>query len=292
MNVLDQSQICYCKLPSGHLIAYQVLKPRNQTSERKNTPLILIHGLSGVGLIDWSPFSESLSYDRTVVVFDNRDIGWSRPPKGRENEPLTLDDMGNDTIELIKHLQFESVDLLGFSMGGTILQHILMKSTKLPFRIKHAILASTFAVSPDMSDLGMFFPQEGGDETKTAEERKYEFTKKLMEAQYDDDWLTKNVEMLDHRVRTSLLAKRPGAVIMRQAMACQGLDLRAGLLNISPTIPILSLHGTKDKIVGFKEQAKILESIPHAQKAKVPDLKFGREYKKMINYYVMKILVE
>ncbi|EGF97483.1 uncharacterized protein MELLADRAFT_85326 [Melampsora larici-populina 98AG31] len=71
------------------------------------------------------------------------------------------------------------------------------------------------------------------------------------------------------------MARRPRAVIMRQAMACQGIDLRDGLSAISPSIPILSLHGQRDQIVGFKEQAKILEAIPHAQKANVPDLKFG-----------------
>ncbi|EGF97882.1 uncharacterized protein MELLADRAFT_113999 [Melampsora larici-populina 98AG31] len=67
-------------------LAYKVLKPRIKRPDTKDTPLILIHGLGAVGLIDWSPIAELLSYDRTVVVFDNRDIGWSRLSKGREND--------------------------------------------------------------------------------------------------------------------------------------------------------------------------------------------------------------
>ncbi|KAG0141626.1 hypothetical protein CROQUDRAFT_663587 [Cronartium quercuum f. sp. fusiforme G11] len=271
---LDSAKISYCLLPTGHSIAYRVLGPESSPK----LPFVLIQGLSGVGLVDWYPLANSMSSDRPVVVFDNRDIGWSKPPPKGLDETITLDEMANDVVELIKYLDFRAVDILGFSMGGAILQLILLRASELPFKIHHAILASTFAVTPTGTNLvELFLPSSDEKSDETAEQRKYRTTKKLLEAQYDAAWLAnpKNFEKLEQRVEQTHIAKRPVPVILRQALACQDIDLRASLSNISKAIRLLSIHGTTDEVVGFAEQAIILSFIRHAQVVKTPGAAYG-----------------
>lgn len=78
---------------------------------------------------------------RRVVIFDNRDLGLSSelgselPPSPREiikgiaegkpmhqKVPYLLDDMAADAAALIKALGAEKADVMGFSMGGMIVQ--------------------------------------------------------------------------------------------------------------------------------------------------------------------------
>ncbi len=59
--------------------------------------------------------------------------------------------MAADLIALIKHLGFKDIDACGWSMGGVILQHILILSAKpgtLAFRVHHALLTATTTKAP------------------------------------------------------------------------------------------------------------------------------------------------
>lgn len=51
--------------PDGQgTLAYKVLGKKSNSSNPATLPLVLIHGLSSVGLIDWSPLVEKLSESR------------------------------------------------------------------------------------------------------------------------------------------------------------------------------------------------------------------------------------
>ena len=90
--------------------AYQVLN-----GNHANTPLVMVMGLSGVKE-DWAPLAEALAKNRPVLVFDNRGIGESEIPEG----PYTIQEMAEDTLALIQHLGWSTVQLMGISMGGMI----------------------------------------------------------------------------------------------------------------------------------------------------------------------------
>lgn len=53
-----------------------------------------------------------------VIVFDNRGIGESTVAS--YFEPITIELMAQDTIELVKHLGIKRFNLFGGSMGGRI----------------------------------------------------------------------------------------------------------------------------------------------------------------------------
>lgn len=87
-----------------------------------------LDSLSAVGLVDWLPLAEHLAQTRPVLVFDNRGIGGSRVPPEKEDENYTCEDMAQDVIDLVNHVGWKDIDLLGFSM----VRHTLTeKSVKL-----------------------------------------------------------------------------------------------------------------------------------------------------------------
>lgn len=53
---------------------------------------------------------------RPVLIFDNRGIGSSRIPVELEDDDYTVEDMAQDVIDLVNHVGWREIDLLGFSM--------------------------------------------------------------------------------------------------------------------------------------------------------------------------------
>ena len=119
-------------LPSGITIEYE----RRGSGE----PLLLVMGLAGQ-LIDWPvEFVDRLvEAGFEVVLYDNRDVGLStktdwEPPSVRKTvismlmrRPVkgvgyTVDDMADDGADLMDALGFESMHVVGMSMGGMISQ--------------------------------------------------------------------------------------------------------------------------------------------------------------------------
>lgn len=91
------------------------------------TPLVLIMGLSCV-MEDWTPLVEALGRTRKVLIFDHRGIGKSVVPE-EWNHELDFDIMSNDLLSLLQSLgkQWLTIDALGFSMGGHMLQYMITR---------------------------------------------------------------------------------------------------------------------------------------------------------------------
>lgn len=99
------------------------------------TPVVFLNHLAAV-LDNWDPrIVDGLAAKHHVVVFDNRGVGASGgAPTDR------IEQMADDGIAFIKAMQFEQVDLFGFSMGGMISQEIVLKK---PHLVRKMILAGT-----------------------------------------------------------------------------------------------------------------------------------------------------
>jgi pimeloyl-ACP methyl ester carboxylesterase len=87
-------------------------------------PLLLIEGL-GAHMISWrEEFCHQLSdAGYTVIRLDNRDVGLSQHFPGHK---YTLSDMAADTAGVIRELGYESVHVVGQSMGGMIAQELAL----------------------------------------------------------------------------------------------------------------------------------------------------------------------
>ncbi|MGH7118680.1 MAG: alpha/beta fold hydrolase [Acetobacteraceae bacterium] len=78
---------------------------------------------------------DGLAATRPVIAVDYRGVGASGG-----KAPLTVAEMAQDAIALIRALGFKEVDLIGFSLGGFVAQDIVLKT---PDFVRKVILAGT-----------------------------------------------------------------------------------------------------------------------------------------------------
>jgi len=84
-------------------------------TSQEGKPLLLLHG--GLGSIDmFEPDLKTLSEKRTVITVDLQ--GHGRSELG--SRPFRYIDMGDDMAVIIKHLKYDKVDVMGYSMGGAV----------------------------------------------------------------------------------------------------------------------------------------------------------------------------
>jgi len=122
------------------------------------TPLLMIMGVGGQ-LVQWPPdFCEALIEEGfSLIRPDNRDVGLSEKfdhmgvPNTQSaflrqavglavNAPYTLEDMVEDHIQLLDHLNIETCHVLGISMGSMIAQIL---AAKYPHRVHTVTLMHT-----------------------------------------------------------------------------------------------------------------------------------------------------
>ena len=102
-------------------------------------PLVLIAGLASDSQ-SWLPIIPELSKKYKVVVFDNRGVGRTKPM----DAVISITQMADDCVGLIKHLGFSNVNLLGHSMGGMV---AMDAAIRYPGIVSSLILAATSSVN-------------------------------------------------------------------------------------------------------------------------------------------------
>jgi pimeloyl-ACP methyl ester carboxylesterase len=120
-----------------------------RTGPRGGTPLVLLMRFRGT--IDWwdPEFVDRLAADRDVILFDNVGIGYTG------GEPRdTAEGFADGAIEFIEALGLTQVDLLGWSLGGIVAQHVALRRPDL---VRKVVVAGSSGPgvapgTPDMSE--------------------------------------------------------------------------------------------------------------------------------------------
>ena len=100
-----------------------------------DVPLVLLQHFRG-NLDNWDPaLVDALAAERRVVTFDNVGVGATT---GRT--PNTIEAMARDAIAFLEAMDFQHVDLLGFSIGSFVAQEIALIR---PEMLRRAVLASS-----------------------------------------------------------------------------------------------------------------------------------------------------
>lgn len=114
---------------NGTDFAYRELGPAG------GVPLVMLNHWGAV-LDNFDPaIVDGLASTHHVIAIDYRGIGFSGG-----SAPLAVDEMARDTIAMIGALGLQSVDLMGFSLGGMVAQDVALKA---PGLIRKLVLAGT-----------------------------------------------------------------------------------------------------------------------------------------------------
>jgi pimeloyl-ACP methyl ester carboxylesterase len=101
--------------------------------------VLLIAGL-GDPAEAWEFQLAGLSDRYTVTAFDNRGTGRVPLPA----EPLSLETFADDAAALLRALDVPAAHIMGFSMGSTIAQHLVLRNPEL---VRSLVLCSTWGRS-------------------------------------------------------------------------------------------------------------------------------------------------
>lgn len=95
-------------------------------SDTQQPPLFFLQHFRG-GLDNWDPFiTDGLAAGREVILFNGRGVASST------GQPRTrIEDMADDAAAVIRALNLNQVDLLGFSLGGFQAQDLVRRHPKL-----------------------------------------------------------------------------------------------------------------------------------------------------------------
>jgi poly(3-hydroxyoctanoate) depolymerase len=102
--------------------------------EGTGPPLLLINGL-GANIELWQPLRSLLPH-RQTIAFDQPGVGGSP----RSQTRLRMSDLADVVADLLSELGHESVDVLGYSLGGAIAQQFARRH---PRRVRRLVLAAT-----------------------------------------------------------------------------------------------------------------------------------------------------
>jgi pimeloyl-ACP methyl ester carboxylesterase len=90
----------------------------------RGSPLVLVTGFRAT-LTEWdAAFLTELAKHHDVIVFDNRGVGRSEA----DTSSFSIDDMARDTAALIDALHLHKPTVVGWSMGGAIVQQLAIDS--------------------------------------------------------------------------------------------------------------------------------------------------------------------
>ncbi len=227
-------------------------------------PLLLVHGF-GSKKESWIAQFPVLSKHFKVIRFDNRGAGKSDRPKG----VYTMEVFADDIKGLMDYLGIEKANIAGWSLGGMIVQNMVLK---YPERIKKMILINTNYGFPDENGPLVYKnmrleeeKQKKIDHVKAfwdgARSGYYIKFRKEMEANPSKKWY--GLWSAEDLIEESIVDPPTAEDIEVQASALKSHETFDRLKSIkSPTLILTASH---DRLIPKSTMEEIHEQIPNSK---------------------------
>ena len=159
--------------------------------ENNTIPLVFVHGV-GLDHQMWKPQVNQLS-NFTILTYDL--LGHGKTPF--ENDTLKFEDFSNQLISILKHLDLEKINLIGFSLGSLI---ALDFASKYQEKLNKLILIGT-TYKRSRSERSLVL--ERFNQAKLNKP----ISKEAIKRWFSDEYLKKNPSLFDKFMK--ILAKKP-----------------------------------------------------------------------------------
>ena len=226
-------------------------------------PLLLLNG-TGSPMAEWDPaFLSALASERRVIVFDYPGLGDSTAPVR-----TTFAGMAGATSQLMTDIGVQRADVLGWSMGGFVVQELLRRH---PDRVDRAILVGTNP-GGDRASLGPRWVQRADSDpdaglatylrtnyphTRCAQSRGRAFLDRLDDAVTSGRYPQPTVPTATYDAMVA--AEDPWLRSNRNAAALRAVQT-----------PVLVIVGRRDVITPPANSRSLAELLPNSQLLRVP----------------------
>jgi 3-oxoadipate enol-lactonase len=219
--------------------------------EGEGFPILLIHGLAGDHSA-WESQIEAWRGKHRVIAPDTRGAGGST----QLDEPVTLEDLASDFVELLDQLNIDRCHIVGRSMGGALGQCIALQ---IPDRAASLTTVGSFAKIDPIGKRSLEMMREVLEWTGSwGSHGKHSIGNFVSNA-----FFNANPDKADAIEKLIAGTQRLQACYIQQNLACINFDSRMRLSGIKA--PVLVLSGGRDPICGPLATQWLLEGLPHAE---------------------------
>ncbi len=227
-----------------------------ETGAEDSPPLVLVHGWSFDGEMNFFRIIPALSERFRVIVPDHRNHGKSDRSRGT----FEIEDLADDIVGTLDELGYEEVDLFGFSMGGMAAQVI---AHRYPERVRRLVLAGTAAFPIDRYRFGAL--------TSFWLARALARLSKKEAAMVTFRFLrrTQVIEPRYERWMWAALMSRDPSLFYESANAAWRFDARLWVGEID--VPTMVIVPAIDQVVPARTQYDLAERISGSRIVEIPD---------------------
>ncbi len=218
-----------------------------QTFGDASKPALVFSNSLGTNYGMWQKQFNHFKDSHFVICYDTRGHGSSSAPQG----PYTLDQLGQDVVNLLDHLNIAKADFCGISMGGLTGQWLAINKAE---RFNHVIVCNTAAkIGQEAAWL---------DRAKLVREQGLQPIASTAASR----WFTEPFIQSQAAVVENLSNDLAAGSAEGYASCCEALakaDLREQLKDI--TVPVLVIAGQQDPVTTVADGQFMIERIPNAK---------------------------
>ncbi len=218
-----------------------------QTFGDASKPAIVFSNSLGTKYSMWQVQIDALQNDFYVICYDTRGHGASSAPQG----PYSIEQLGQDVINLLDHLNIEKANFCGISMGGLTGQWLAIHQSA---RFNHVIVCNTAA------KIGQ--EQAWLDRAKLVREQGLKPIAETAALR----WFTERFIQSQSTIVESMSNDLAAGSAEGYASCCEALakaDLREDLKSIS--VPVLVIAGQQDPVTTVADGQFMVDRIANAE---------------------------